>query len=107
MDLQKSQTTSSKITNQKTIRTSPDGYLYVAFPIAYSLCSKGAKLAVIFTFIGASAICRVPMTVFEASFLGIRFTIVRLVVSLPLVVVTSVLLGRYLERHNYTMSKGK
>ena len=77
------------------------GGLYVAFPVAYSLYSKGAKLSVIFTYLGASAICRVPMTIFEASFLGIKFTAIRLFVSLPLVIVSSMLLGDYLRKRNY------
>jgi len=83
------------------------GGLYVAFPIAYALGSKGAKLSVIFTYIGASAICRVPMTIFEASFLGINFTAIRLLVSLPLVIVTSILLGDYLTKRNYKIMTGK
>ncbi len=47
------------------------GGLYVAFPVAASLFKKGAKLSVIFTYIGASAICRIPMTIFESSFMGV------------------------------------
>ncbi len=81
------------------------GGLYVAFPVAYSLYNKGAKLGMIFAYIASSAICRVPMTIFEASFMGIRFSIIRLVVSLPLVVVTSMLLGRHLEKKGYKMVK--
>jgi len=83
------------------------GGLYVAFPIAYSLYSKGAKLSVIFTYIGASAICRVPMAIFEASFLGMKFTAIRLLVSLPLVIATSMLLGDYLTKRNYKVIEGK
>ena len=83
------------------------GGLYVAFPVAYSLYSKGAKLSVIFTYIGASAICRVPMTIFEASFLGIKFSAIRLLVAIPLVVITSILLGDYLTKRNYKIAEGK
>jgi len=83
------------------------GGLYLAFPVAYSLYHKGAKLSVIFTYLGAAAICRLPMTIFEASFLGIKFTVIRLLVSLPLVVVTSILLGNYLTRRNYKVMAGK
>ena len=83
------------------------GGLYLAFPVAYSLYGKGAKLSVIFTYLGAAAICRIPMVVFEASFLGIKFTVIRLLVSLPLVVVTSILLGNYLTRRNYKVMAGK
>ncbi len=77
------------------------GGLYVSFPVAHSLYKKGAKLSVIFTYIGASAICRIPMTTFEASFMGIKFTIIRLSVSLPLVILSSILLSKYLEKSNY------
>jgi uncharacterized membrane protein YraQ (UPF0718 family) len=77
------------------------GGIYVAFPVAYSLYSKGAKFSNILTYISASAICRIPMAIFEASFLGIKFTIIRLLVSLPLVIVSSMLLGDYLRRRNY------
>jgi len=83
------------------------GGLYVAFPVAYSLYSKGAKISVIFTYIGASAICRVPMTIFEASFLGVKFTAIRLLVAIPLVVITSMLLGDYLRKRNYRITEGK
>jgi len=81
------------------------GGLYVAFPVAYSLYSKGAKLGVIFAYISASAICRVPMTIFEASFLGIKFSTIRLVVAIPLIIVTSILIGDYLKKKNYTIKK--
>ena len=82
------------------------GGLYVAFPVAYALYSKGAKLSVIFTYIGAAAICRVPMAIFEASFLGIKFTVIRLLVSLPLVVIASILLEYYLKKRNYEITGG-
>jgi len=83
------------------------GGLYVCFPVAYTLHRKGAKLAVIFTYIAASAICRIPMTIFEASFMGIKFSVIRLLVSLPLVVVSSMLLGAFLEKRKYCMTEGK
>jgi len=42
---------------------------------------------------------------FEASFLGLKFTLIRLCVSLPLVVLTSMLLGNYLTKTRYTMQE--
>ena len=83
------------------------GGLYLAFPVAYALYSKGAKLSVIFTYLGAAAICRIPMAIFEASFLGVKFTVIRWLVSLPLVIITSILLGNYLTRRGYRVSAGK
>lgn len=83
------------------------GGLYVSFPVAYSLYNKGAKLSIIFTYISASGICRIPMTIFEASFIGIKFTIIRFLVSLPLVIISSILLGNYLTKRNYEIAEGK
>ena len=82
------------------------GGLYVSFPIAYTLYTKGAKPGIIFAFIGASAICRVPMGIFEASFLGVRFTAIRILVSIPLVVIASEVFGKYLQKRGYKMLKG-
>ena len=83
------------------------GGLYVSFPVAYSLYGKGAKLSIILTYIGASGICRVPMAIFETSFMGIKFTIIRLMVSIPLVILTSIALGDYLTKRNYKIREGK
>ncbi|MCP4137418.1 MAG: hypothetical protein GY754_41005 [bacterium] len=69
------------------------GGLYVAFPFAHSLRKKGVQLSVVFVYIFAAGICRIPMTVFEASFLGLKFTLIRLAVSLPLVIGASLLLA--------------
>ncbi len=82
------------------------GGLYVAFPVAYSMYRKGAKLSIIFTYVGAAAVCRIPMTIFEASFLGISFTVIRLGVSLALVIISAILFGNYLKKRNYKISDG-
>ena len=81
------------------------GGLYVAFPIAAVLFKKGAKLGVIFTYIGASAVCRIPMAIFEASFLGIKFMLIRLLVSLPLIIISSVIMGNILSKANYEIAE--
>lgn len=73
------------------------GGLYVAFPFAAALHKKGARAGVIFTCLSCAGICRIPMTVFEASSLGVKFTLVRFVVSLPLVVASSWLMEKYLQ----------
>lgn len=83
------------------------GGMFVGFPVAYALWSKGAKLGVVFTYIGAAAICRVPMTLFEAFFLGGWFTLVRFTVSLPILILSSILLGNWLTRHSYQIREGR
>ena len=82
------------------------GGIIVAFPVAYSLYKKGARISVLFTYISASAVGRIPMTVFEASFLGIKFSIIRLLISLPLVILSSILLEKILKGRNFKMFDG-
>ena len=77
------------------------GGLYVAFPFAHSLYKKGAKVSVIFTYVGSAAICRVPMTIFESSFMGIKFSLIRLTVSVPLVILSSIWLEKYFEKKDF------
>jgi uncharacterized membrane protein YraQ (UPF0718 family) len=81
------------------------GGLYVAFPVAFSLFRKGARLTVIFAYVSFAGVCRIPMTLFEASFMGVPFTGVRLAVSIPLVILTSHFLGRILERRGYAITE--
>ena len=83
------------------------GPMLVALPVAFSLSNKGARLSVIFTYIGAAAVCRIPMTIFEASYLGIKFTIIRYAVSVPLIILSSWIMGRYLEKKKYCVNNGE
>lgn len=81
------------------------GPMIVAFPVAASLFRKGARLSVIFTYLGAAAVCRIPMTIFESSYLGVKFTIVRYCVALPLIIISSVFMGRVLNRSGYKIQE--
>ncbi len=83
------------------------GAMIVALPVAYTLYGKGARLGVVFAYVGSAAVCRIPMTIFEASYLGVEFTLVRYAVSVPLIIIFSSLLGRYLEKSNYSINKGE
>lgn len=86
------------------LATTSVGGLFVAFPVAYTLFKKGARLSIIFTYISAAAVCRVPMTIFEASYMGWKFSLIRFTVSLPLIIVTSIILERFLVKENYEIS---
>ena len=70
----------------------------VVLPMAAALYKKGAKLSIVLTYLGASAICRIPMTIFEASFLGIKFTIIRYIVSLPLIIISSIVIEKIVKK---------
>lgn len=77
------------------------GGLYIAFPIAYAIYNKGASLRIVFTYVGAAAVARIPMTLFEASFVGLKFTLIRLLTTIPLIIGSSILLERYLKGKNF------
>ena len=77
------------------------GGLYVAFPLAYTLHKKGASLKVIFSYLGFAGVCRVPMTLFEVSFMGFKFTLIRLAVAISLMLITGITLGSLLEKRDY------
>jgi len=81
------------------------GGMYLAFPVVYSLYRKGAELSVVFAYIGFVGACRIPMTMFEASFMGATFTVVRLAVSVPLIILGAIAMGRILEKRGYRITE--
>jgi uncharacterized membrane protein YraQ (UPF0718 family) len=79
------------------------GGLLPSFPVAHSLYKKGARLTVILVFLGAVGIGRVPMILFESTFLGVKFSAIRIIASIPLVIISGILLGRSLEKKDYKL----
>jgi len=49
----------------------------------------------------------IPMSIMEASILGIKFTAIRIGVSLPLVIISSILLGNFFNKINYKIPKAE
>lgn len=79
------------------------GGTFVAFPVANSLYHKGANYNSIFTYVTAASIVMIPMSIMEASILGIKFTSIRLGISLPLVIISSIILSKYMNKINYKL----
>ncbi len=69
---------------------------FVVLPIAHALYKKGAKLSVVLTYLNCACVCRIPMTLWEITMLGPKFTFVRYVVSIPLIIMSSILIEKYL-----------
>lgn len=63
--------------------TGSAGPLYAAFPIGMSLREKGARTANLVIFLGAWATIKIPMLMMESAFLGTRFALLRLAMTLP------------------------
>jgi uncharacterized membrane protein YraQ (UPF0718 family) len=53
------------------------GPLYGAFPVAGVLLKKGSKLSNVFIMMGAWSTTKIPLLLFEASAMGVKFTILR------------------------------
>lgn len=77
------------------------GGTFVAFPVANTLYHKGANYSAIFAYVSASSLVMIPMSVMEASILGVKFTAIRIGVSLPLVIISSIILGDFFSKINY------
>jgi len=63
--------------------TGAAGPLYAAFPIGLALREKGARTANLVIFLGAWATIKLPMLMMESAFLGARFAMLRLALTLP------------------------
>ncbi|MCE5313759.1 MAG: hypothetical protein ABFD49_00125 [Armatimonadota bacterium] len=70
------------------------GPLYGAFPVAAALSKKGCAARYVFTYLGAFSVMKLPMLSFEISFLGWRFSLVRLMLTLPVFIIIGFVMGR-------------
>lgn len=75
--------------------------LMVALPVSSALYHQGTRWSVIFTFLGVTALVRIPRTLFEASFLGAEFTTIRWLVSLLLIIISSLWREKYLVKQQF------
>ena len=58
------------------------GPLYAAFPVALMLLRKGGSFKNVLIMIGAWSTTKIPMLMFEAASMGVKFTITRLVLDI-------------------------
>jgi len=80
------------------------GPLYGAFPVAYILYKKGAGIKNIFIYLGAFSSLKIPMLGIEIGYLGIKFTLLRTLISLPLFIGVGYIMEAYLKKRNFKMS---
>lgn len=81
------------------------GPLYGAFPFAYLLWKKGSSVRNIFIYLGAFSTIKIPMLTFEIGFLGLKFSLLRTLISLPLFIVAGYLMEHILKGKNFEVSK--
>lgn len=83
------------------------GPLYGAFPVAYILFKKGCRIRNIFIYLGAYSTLKIPMLSFEIGFLGFKFSLLRTLITLPVFIVISILMEKYLKDKNFEVSSPK
>jgi len=74
------------------------GPLYGAFPVAAVFMKKGVKFSNILIFIGAWSTTKIPMLLFEAASLGVKFTLTRFLIDIPGIIIIAVILSRMFSR---------
>jgi uncharacterized membrane protein YraQ (UPF0718 family) len=82
------------------------GPLYGAFPVTYLLYRKGASIKNIFIYLGAFSSMKIPMLGIETGYLGIEFSVVRTLVSLPLFIGIGYLMEMYLKNKHFEIRDG-
>ena len=67
------------------------GPLYAAFPKAQILLKKEASLINVYIFIGAWSTTKIPLLLFETSALGAGFSVSRLLLNIPVIIIIAYL----------------
>ena len=79
----------------------PTGPLYAAFPLALALKNKGASISNIVIFLSAWACIKIPQELVEIQFLGLKFMMARLLLTIIFVTI----MGKIIENGVKIMGK--
>jgi uncharacterized membrane protein YraQ (UPF0718 family) len=77
------------------------GPLYSAFPVAYLLWRKGCSIRNVFIYLGAFSTLKIPMLTFEIGFLGLKFSLLRTIITLPVFILLAQIMEVYLRGKNF------
>lgn len=80
------------------------GPLYGAFPVAYILSKKGASPRNVFIYLGAFSGLKIPMLTFEIGFLGLKFSLLRTLISIPVFIAIGFIMEKYLGKDYKVMN---
>ena len=74
------------------------GPLYGAFPVAGVFMKKGVKFSNIIIFMGAWSTTKIPMFMFEAASLGMKFALVRLAIDIPGIIIIALVISKLVSK---------
>ncbi|HBZ87539.1 MAG TPA: hypothetical protein DEO67_10485 [Candidatus Edwardsbacteria bacterium] len=83
------------------------GPLYGAFPVAYLLWKKGCSIKNIFIYLGAFSTLKIPMLTFEIGFLGLKFSMLRTLFTLPVFIGIGYIMEAYLRGRNFEINNSE
>ena len=81
------------------------GPLYGAFPFAYILWKKGCSIRNVFIYLGAFSTIKIPMLTFEIGFLGLKFSLLRTLITLPIFIIIGYLMEWYLKDKDFEVKQ--
>jgi len=82
------------------------GPIYAAFPVAYILWKKGTSPRNIFIYLSSASIAKIPMIAFEIGFLGLKFSLLRIIISIPIFIIVAIIMGKYFTKNNCEVKNG-
>lgn len=74
------------------------GPMYAAFPFTSVLLKKGVKFTNVIIFMNAWCVTKIPTVLFEITSLGYRFTLLRLAINVPGIIIMGYLVERLMGR---------
>ena len=80
----------------------PMGPLYIAFPLAFVLLKKGARVANMVVFLSAWACIKLPIEIVEFQFMGWRFALTRYLATLVVVVAMALVVEKLFFSQGWT-----
>jgi len=81
------------------------GPLYGAFPFAYILWKKGCNIRNVFIYLGAFSTIKIPMITFEIGFLGLKFSLLRTLITLPIFIIIGYIMEWYLKDKKFDVKQ--
>lgn len=81
------------------------GPIYCAFPVVHLLWKKGTSMRNVFLYLSAFSSLKIPMLIFEVSFLGWKFALVRAIIALPVFVLIALGMAAYSQKTGIELSE--
>ncbi|WP_294343700.1 permease [uncultured Clostridium sp.] len=78
------------------------GPMYAAFPFTTVLLKKGAKFSNVIIFMNTWCVIKISTLLFEFSSLGYKFTIARLIIDIPGVILMGYIVNYFMDKKSLT-----